>query len=175
MIKLYFLLIFNIIIFHTNLFATNIVTVNTDYILKESKQYSLFIKKLSTIQKNLENELKDKENILLNKQKEIENSKLILNDIEITKMIDIYNNEVNIFQTEVNKINTYIADNLDKNRNLILQKIIFIIEDISTRNNYDIVLNQNNYFISSENVNISKLVINSINNQIIDFNIYPFR
>ena len=175
MIKLYFLLIFNIIIFYINLFATNIVTVNTDYILKESKQYSLFIKKLSTIQKNLENELKDKENILLNKQKEIENSKLILNDIEITKMIDIYNNEVNIFQTEVNKINTYIADNLDKNRNLILQKIIFIIEDISTRNNYDIVLNQNNYFISSENVNISKLVINSINNQIIDFNIYPFR
>ena len=175
MIKLYFLLIFNIIIFHTNLFATNIVTVNTDFILDESKQYSLFIKKLSSIQKNLEKELKYKENILLNKQNEIENSKSILNDIEISKMIDIYNNDVNIFQTEVNKINKYISDNLDRNRNLILQKIIFIVESISTQNNYDIVLNQNNYFISSENVDISKLIINSLNNQIIDFNIFPFQ
>ena len=43
----------------------------------------------------------------------------------------------------------------------------------NTSKKYDLILDQNNYFISSDNIDISSLIVNNLNKQIINLNISP--
>jgi len=125
------------------------------------------------MKKNYENKLKNEEKELLAKQKEIENSKLLLSEEEISKIVNKYNIEVDIFQKKINNINKNINNNIELNRNLILKEIISIVKIISQEKKYDLILDQNNYFISADNIDISHLIINNLNKQIINLNINP--
>ena len=125
------------------------------------------------MKKNYENKLKNEEKELLAKQKEIENSKLLLSEEEISKIVNKYNIEVDIFQKKINNINKNINNNIELNRNLILKEIVSIVKIISQEKKYDLILDQNNYFISADNIDISHLIINNLNKQIINLNINP--
>jgi len=164
---------FHIFLFCNNLNAINIATINTDYILEKSNHFSLFLNELASMKTNYENKLKNEEKALLAKQKEIENSKLLLSEEEISQIVNKYNIDVNNFQKKINNINENINNNIELNRNLILKEIVSIVKVISQEKKYDLILDQNNYFISSDNIDISSLIVNNLNKQIINLNISP--
>ena len=52
---------------------------------------------------------------------------------------------------------------IESNKDIILAKILEILKEISIKNQYDIILSEDNYFIASDNIDISEIVIKKLN------------
>ena len=158
-LKTFFLIFF----LCSNVFATNIAVIKINYIINNVPSYNIFINKLLSDKKITEETLQNKEKDLLFEKNEINESRLILSESEIDKLINIYQQKVQNFQSEVLNHNQYFDKNIDHNKNKVLQEIIKIITLISDERNYDLVLNENNYFLASDTIDLSGEVISLLN------------
>ena len=165
-------IIFTIIcFFSTNLLALNLATINIAYILEKSISYNNFLDELSIKKLELQDTLVLKETELEKLKQDIDNAKLIISEDELNIMISNYNNQIKILDQEVKKINLFFSKNIENNKNIIIKQIISYIENISNGSNIDIILTEEQYFMSSKKIDISDQIINLINNDIIILNI----
>ena len=165
-------IIFTIIcFFSTNLLALNLATINIAYILEKSISYNNFLDELSIKKLELQDTLVHKETELEKLKQDIDNAKLIINEDELNIMISNYNNQLKILDQEVKKINLFLSKNIENNKNIIIKQIISYIENISNGSNIDIILTEEQYFMSSKKIDISDQIINLINNDIIILNV----
>ena len=154
-------------VFPTNLLAINIATINIAYILEQSTSYNNFLSKLSKKKLELQNTLESKEQDLTKLKQEIDNSKLIISEDELNLMISNYNDQLQILDQEVKKINLFFSKNIEGNKNIIIKQIISYIENVSVKSNIDIILTEEQYFMSSKKIDISNQIVDLINNDII--------
>ena len=108
-------------------------------------------------------QLKKEEELLIIKQKEIEESKLILNEMEYLNKISNLTDEKKSFEKKVIKLNNYIKKNIEMNEEIVLNEIISIVKKIAEEDNIDIVFSENQYFLASDNVDISSKIFNILN------------
>ena len=154
-------------VFPTNILAINIATINIAYILDKSTSYNNFLDELAKKKSELQNKLDIKENDLTKLKQEIDNSKLIINEDELNLMISNYNDQLKILDQEVKKINLFFSKNIEGNKNIIIKQIISYIENVSVKSNIDIILTEEQYFMSSKKIDISNQIVDLINNDII--------
>ena len=88
--------------------------------------------------------------------------KLILNAQEINIKNNLFIKKVEEFNAEIKQFDYYINKNIEINQNIIINKIINIASDISNSQNIDIVFDETNFFISSDKIDISNLVIEQL-------------
>ena len=100
-----------------------------------------------------------------NRKIEIDESKLLLSEQEYNKLITIFNEEVKFYQDKIEKSNALLETNININQKKIIDEIYLLVKDISINNKIDLVLNEDQYFISSESNDISQLVLNKLNNK----------
>ena len=162
-----FIIFIFIFIFTTNLSALNLATINITYILEKSLSYNNFLDELSIKKLELQNTLNIKETKLEKLKQDIDSSKLIISEDELSIMISNYNDQLKILDQEVKKINLFFSKNIESNKNIIIKQIISYIENISNNSNIDIILTEDQYFMSSKKIDISDQIINLINNDII--------
>ncbi len=162
-----FIIFIVLFVFPTNLLAINIATINIAYILEQSTSYNNFLSELSKKKLELQKTLDSKEQDLTKLKQEIDNSKLIVNEDELNLMISNYNDQFTILDQEVKKINLFFSKNIEFNKNIIIKQIITYIEDISIKSKIDIVLTEDQYFMSSKKIDISDQIINLLNDDII--------
>ena len=141
----------------------NIATINLDRIFQNSNDFSNFLKNLKIIKDDYDSKFKIKESELIDQKKIIEDSEIILNQGEIDKLITEYTIAVNNFSDEVKNYNEKIDLIIESNKNIILANILEILKEISIKNQYDIILSEDNYFIASDNIDISEIVIKKLN------------
>ena len=158
-------------VFPTNLLAINIATINIAYILEKSASYNNFLDELTKKKSELQNKLDIKEKDLTKLKQEIDNSKLIVNEDELNLMISNYNDQLNNLDQEVKKINLFFSKNIEINKNIIIKQIINYIENISNKSDIDIILTEDQYFMSSKKIDISNQIINLLNDDIIELKI----
>ena len=157
----------NIFIFSTNLSALNLATINIAYILEKSLSYNNFLDELSIKKLELQKTLNLKEKKLEQLKQDIDSSKLIISEDELNIMISNYNDQLKILDQEVKKINLFFSKNIEDNKNIIIKQIISFIENISIKSDIDMILTEEQYFMSSKKIDISDQIINLINNDII--------
>ena len=133
--------------------------------------YNNFLDELSIKKLELQDTLVLKETELEKLKQDIDNAKLIISEDELNIMISNYNNQLKILDQEVKKINLFFSKNIENNKNIIIKQIISYIENISNESNIDIILTEEQYFMSSKKIDISDQIINLINNDIIILNI----
>ena len=158
-------------VFPSNILAINIATINIAYILEKSSSYNNFLEELAKKKLELQNKLDIKENDLTKLKQEIDNSKLIINEDELNLMISNYNGQLQILDQEVKKINLFFSKNIEINKNIIIKQIINYIENISSKSDIDIILTEDQYFMSSKKIDISNQIINLLNDDIIELKI----
>ena len=157
--------------FSTNLLAINIATINIAHILEKSVSYNNFLDELSTKKSELQKTLNIKDKDLEILKQEIDNSKLIINEDELNLMISNYNSQLQILDQELKKINLFFSKNIEINKNIIIKQIINYIENISSKSDIDIILTEDQYFMSSKKIDISNQIINLLNDDIIELKI----
>ena len=163
-----FFLYFFFIIFSLSASSQDIATIKLSYLIENSNAYINFIEKLEVKKKSFYDILVEDEKKLKERKAEIENSKLILNDEEINNLANIYNEDLKVYQQKVEKYNYFVNNNIDTNQKILIQEIIQIVKEISLEKNFNIILNEDQYFLSSENIDISKIVLDKLNNKSIN-------
>ena len=149
--------------FSLSVYSQDIATIKLSYLIQNSNDYINFISKLEDKKKSFYNILSKEEEILKQRKSEIEESKLILNDEEINNLINEYNYDLQSYQKKIEKYNYFVNNNIDQNQKIVIQEIIKIAQEISSNKKFNIVLNEDQYFISSENIDISNLVLERLN------------
>jgi outer membrane protein len=138
--------------------------IDIDYLIKNSTigQNSLTkIEKLNS--KNIEI-LKEREKILKNLDNEIKIKQNIISEDEYNKEVNLLKNKIKEFNIEknkmVNEFNTFKENELDS----LFKKINPVIQNYMNKNSIEILLDRKNLFIGSINSDLTKVMINEINN-----------
>jgi len=159
----YLRIIFIFLLFTTNVDAQKIGTFKFSLILQNLESYKNFMIKLDDFKKKKFEELRNQENLLVTELKEIEDSKILLSEIEYLSRISKFEEDKKNFENKVNNLNKYITENIEFNENKILKETIEIVKKIAIKNNIDIIFYDDQYFLSSDNIDISGLIFNDLN------------
>ena len=148
--------LFLIIIYSTNLFATKIFVIDVEKLINENIYYEKFMEEIEKNQISEKNELNLIEKEIVDLQNEIEQSKLILDQNEINKLIEDYNIKLNKFNILIESYNLHYQNEIINKRKIVLKEIIVLVEKFAKDNNIDIVLDSNNYLVASNSINITE-------------------
>ena len=141
-----------------------------------------FIFKNSNVGKNLNEQIKKKDNQISLEIKKFKN------DIEVEKnqiisqknviSVEEYNNKINILETKIKEMNNLIAKKkieLDTFKNKIetsfSKELNSIIEKYSTENSIDMIFNKSNILMARKDLNITEKIINLFNENVKEINI----
>ena len=152
-----------IIFFSSFVDSTEIATFKISYVIDNSLEFDKFIDKLDTLKNIMQNELLEDENELIEKKNKIEESKIIFSESEYNQQIEDYNILANSFKEKFGEFNNHINMNIEKNKEIVINEIIDITKILSRNKNFDIILNEDQYFLSSDDVDISKQIIEILN------------
>ncbi len=168
--KFKIILTFLLFIFSSNAFSTNIRVLDFQRIIENNINLLTLYDQIDKDQEIHKKKLKNEELNLQNQLKKIEELNLILEPAEINKEIENYNIELNNFNDKVEKFNLHYEIQInylkDKIINIILDELKFFSED----NNIDLILDLNNYILSSNSINITDLIQNQVNKKKIEIN-----
>ena len=144
--------------------AQNIATFKFSIIIENLQVYKDFKTQLEEFKKKKFDKLKNEETLLISIKKEIEDSKILLSEIEYKSRISKFEEKRNNFQKKVNKLNNYLNENIEINEEKVLKEIVNIVKIIATENNIDIIFADDQYFLSTDNIDISGQIYNKLNN-----------
>ena len=152
-----------IIFFSFSVDATEIATFKISYVIDNSLEFDKFLDKLDALKNKMQNELLEDENKLIEKKNKIEESKIIFSESEYNQQIEDYNILTNSFKEKFSEFNNHINMNIEKNKEIVINEIIEITKILSHDKNFDIILNEDQYFLASDNIDISKQIIEILN------------
>ena len=159
---IYFIIFFILNFTSTIIVAQNIVVVNIQSLIDSNTKYRSIINEINKSQKIYLDNFEKKENKLTILLKEIEDSKLILNENEINLKITDYNNQLNDFTKFIDDFNSHYQNEIIIIRENVLKEIIVLLENYAIDNNVDLILDSTSYLIASNSLDITT----SINEQL---------
>jgi len=155
-----------------SIFAEEIATIKISYLIENSTEYNSFINKLESEKILFNKSVIEEEQMLKDRENEINESKFLLSEEEYNIQVNIFNKNVKIYQEKIDKYNYFLEKNIDMNQKKIIDEIFSIVKEISVKNKINLVLNEDQYFISSEKNDISELVLNQLNNKKLNLEIF---
>ena len=152
---IYFIIFFILNFTSTIIVAQNIVVVNIQSLIDSNTKYRSIINEINKSQKIYLDNFEKKENKLTILLKEIEDSKLILNENEINLKITDYNNQLSDFTKLIDDFNSHYQNEIIVIRENVLKEIIVLLENYAIDNNVDLVLDSTSYLIASNSLDIT--------------------
>ena len=160
-------IIFFILLFYSSCsFSSNIRVVNLEYLIENNNNLKIMISKIEEDQKSHRKNFQKTENQLFSNLEEIEELKLILDEDELAKEMDVYNTNLQNFQLKIKKFNDHYENQISLTKSKILSEIINILKKYSQDNQIDLILDSNNYILSTNSIDITNIIekeLNSIN------------
>ncbi len=156
--------------FSLNVLATNIRVLDFQHIIDSNTNLILLYDKIDKDQMIHKEKFKNEEIILQSEFEKIEELNLILEPIELEKEIDNYNLKLNIFNDKIEKFNSHYDLQINNLKNNIINLILSELKVYSEENKIDLILDSNNYILSSNSINITNIIKNQVNKITIEFN-----
>ena len=166
--KLIYIILFLFInIFSSKIFSQTIAIVNVQSLIDNNKIYQKTVNDIEINQKKYLKDFNIKENELILKLNEIEESKLILSEEEISKKIEDYNNQLSQFSIIIEEFNFHYQNEIINIREAILKEILKLLEKYALENSVDLILDSTSYLIASNSLDIT----NDINSELEKLNL----
>ena len=166
--KLIYIIIFLFVnFFSSNIFSQTIAIVNVQSLIDNNVFYKKTLKDIEIDQQKYLNDFYIKENELMIKLNQIEESKLILSENEINQQIENYNNQLSQYSILIEDFNFHYQNQIINIREAVLKEILQLLEKYALENNIDIILDSTTYLIASNSLDIT----NEINNELEKINL----
>ncbi len=162
--KFFFIIFLYFICFPQNAFCNNIAVIDIEEIINNNKSYIEIIKEIENSQNEGSSFLKENELKVEKLFKEIESSRLLLNENELNILINEYNNKYDGLLKIINDYNNHYQNEIIQIRKKILQQIIVLSEEYAKKNNIDLILDSTSYLIAANEINITNEIKNQIDN-----------
>ena len=133
------------------------------YLLIESDQ-NIYLKKFKNEELQLEVKLS-----------EINQLKLILSDEELKNEITNYNELLSNFNTKIEVFNLHYDNQINNLKNIIINNILILLKQYSIDNKIELILDANNYILSSNSINITELISQKLNITDIEFKFEKYK
>ena len=146
-----------------NIYSQTIAVVNIQSLIDNNSIYQNILKDIEFDQQEYLKKFDLKENELKLKLTEIEESKLILNENEISLQIENYNKELTEFTILIEKFNFHYQNEIMKIREFILDEIIKLLEKYAIENKIDLMLDSTSYLIVSNSLDITEKINSKLN------------
>ena len=104
----------------------------------------------------------------------IQQLKLILDKDELDREINNYNEKLNNFNLNIENFNFHYEKQISNLKNEILSEIIELLKKYSINNQIDLILDSNNYILSTNAINISDIILEKSNKIKIETNFEKF-
>jgi len=143
--------------------SEKIAFIDVDYILNNSNLGKLIFKELEIINKENIKKLSQREILIKQKKDSINKTKNISSKEQLEKDILNFNNDVEKFRSEKDKILKDFKLLKETKLDNFLKKINPIIQDYMKKNSIDIVLEKKQIFIGSSSVDITNEIIKLVN------------
>ena len=173
--KLTIILSFFFYIYTFALLATNVRVIDLQLLINNNKELLNLISKIEQDQTLHRESFKTTELELQLELKKIDELKLILETSELEKEINIYNDSFNKFNEKIEKFNFHYENQINLLKNNILEKILEILKEYSLDNQIDLILDSNNYILSSNSINITNIIQDDLNKLNDDANFEKFK
>ena len=170
----YIIIVFILCLLAFNVNSQKIATFQFALIIENLESYKDFKNQLNKFKEKKFSELNKEEKLLVSKKEELEDSKIILNEIKYLSKVSEFNEQKKNFEQKVINLNNYLKENIEINENKILKEIVNIIRKISLENGIDIVFSDEQYFLSSDSIDVSVQIYNSINNLNLDLQLSEY-
>ena len=144
------------------------MVIDINSVINNSKHFLQISEKINIAQQEYTNKFKNSEQSLYKQKEELENLKLILNEDEFNLKKNEYYNKVANFENDVDNFNNHFEKEIINIKNIIFLKISELIQNYATINQIDLILDKNQYLISSDKINISEIIFLELNDSIID-------
>ncbi len=169
------LLIFTIIILNTSAFSTNIRVLDFQTIIENNINLLLLYEKIEKDQEVHKITFNNEELNFENEFKRIEKLNLILEPSELEKEIENYNLELNNFNKKIENFNLHYDKQINNLKNKIINIIIDTLKKYSEDNKIDLILDSNNYILSSNSINITSLIKDEVNKKKIEISFEKYQ
>ena len=143
-------------------YANNIAVVNINSLIDDDNRYIDIILQIESNQNSYLENFQNKEKELQSMLDKINESKLILNDNEINIQIENYNKELNKFSLLIEEFNIHYQNEIINIREVLLSKIIVLLEKYAIENNVDIIFDSTSYLIASNSIDITDIIGNEL-------------
>ena len=143
--------------------SDRVAFVDIDYLIKNStlgKEILNNIEKFNV--KNIE-KLKEREKILKDLDNEIKKKQNVISENEFNKEVNLLKNKITEFKNEKNKMVNEFNEFKDDEIDSLFKKINPIIQNYMNQNSIEILLDRKNVFIGSINSDLTEILINEIN------------
>ncbi len=161
--KFIYLINFICIVFLSKIiFAQTIAVVNIQSLIDNNIYYKEIMKDMEIDQEKYMEQFEIKEKELTDKLKDLEQSKLILNEIEINAQVDNYNEELTAFTITVDEFNLHYQNQVITIREIILKEIFILLEKYAIENQVDLILDTASYLIASNSIDITDSIKNKL-------------
>lgn len=149
---------------HTNMNKVGIVDFR--FILKRSNAMKVLGNKFISIEKEINQKIKQKQIYLKNKEERIKESKNNLSDTEYNKKIKSFKNEVFQIQKKYKDERSSLNKSFQKIQKDLKDLLAQIIKDISIKKNINVVLLKENVFLFNDpNIDFTLEVLELFNNR----------
>ena len=157
------LLFFIIIIYNSSALSTNIRVLDFQNIVESNTNLALLYEQIQKDQE-IHKERFNEEEITLEKElNRIEELNLILDSSELEKEIENYNTKLSNFNNTIEKFNLHYEIQINNLKNKIINIILEILKKHSEDNKIDLILDSNNYILSSNSINITNVIKEQVN------------
>ena len=161
---IYFIIFIYIFFLSKIVFAQTIAVVNIQSLIDNNFYYKEIMKDMEINQEKYLEKLEIKEKELSDKLKDLEQSKLILNEVEINTQIDNYNEDLTAFTITVEEFNLHYQDQVINIKEIILKEIFILLEKYAIENQVDLILDSASYLIASNSIDITDNIKDKLQN-----------
>lgn len=146
--------------------SENVAYLDLDFIVQNSNIGKKILNDISNLNKKNINNLEKKNKILLELEKNIKNKKNIISDEDFNKDVKNFQQKVNIFKEEKNKI----VENFNDFRSVELEKLFKSFNPLITKymeeNSIGLLIDSKNVFMGNPNLNITRDILEIINKEL---------
>ncbi len=167
-------LIFTALIFSSNAFSSNIRVLDFQKVIENNSYLFLLYEKIENDQTVHKEKFNSQELNLESEFKRIEKLNLILEPSELEKEINNYNLRLNNFNKKIENFNLHYDKQINNLKNKIVNITLDALKIYSEDNKIDLILDSNNYILSSNSINITELIIAEVNKKKIEISFEKF-
>ena len=168
--RIIILLSFIIVIISTSAFSTNIRVLDFQQIIQNHTNLASLYDLIDKDQQTHKTIFTNDEINLQKELERIEELNLILEPKEFENEVEIYNQKLKNFNDKIEKFNLHYELQVNNFKNKIINNILDVLKKYSEDNKIDLILDSNNYILSSNSINITDLIEEKVNNKKIEIN-----
>ena len=171
---IYYIFIF-FVIFSLPVSSQQIAVIKIDFIINNQNDFKKFIDLINNDQLEHRKVLNLTDEEIKKNLKKIEESKLILSENELQNMIIQHENNLIKFNEEIRLFNSHYDNQINNFKNLILDKLLILLQDYAKDNGIDLILNDKSYILASNSIDISNVILNELNKYKFNITLEPYK